>query len=45
MKLSEENLELRNELESVRMGFEGSCSLKVTKPLQDIRRRLTTRQP
>jgi len=41
MTLTEENLELRNELESVRMGFEGSFSWKITKPLRAIRRRLT----
>ena len=41
MKLTEENLELRNELEAVRMGFEGSLSWKITKPLRAIRRRLT----
>ncbi len=41
MKLSEENLELRNELEALRMTFEGSFSWKITKPLRAFRRRLT----
>ncbi len=36
-----ETLTLRNELEALRMAFEGSFSWKVTKPLRAIRRRLT----